>query len=103
MQLAEDLQAADAGQEDVEDEDVRLELLGQGQALVAVRGGAQHAVSPAGFEHLDDQLADGRLIFHDDDGFRLPGRGLHGNEHYDATPPVASERKRPRSLLVKKI
>ena len=64
------LDPGDVGQEDVEDEDVRLELLGQGQALVAVRGGTQHAVGPAGFEHLDDQLADGRLIFHDHDGFR---------------------------------
>jgi hypothetical protein len=36
VELAEDFQSADARQEDVEDEDVRLQLLRERQAFVAI-------------------------------------------------------------------
>ena len=78
VELAEDFQAADARQEDVEDQDVGLELFRQREAFVAVGRRAQDAINPAGLEHFDDQFADGGLVFHDHDRFRLPGSCLHG-------------------------
>lgn len=77
MKLAEDFEAADTWQQDIEDEDVGLELFSEGEAFGAVGGGAEDAVDAAKLEHLDDHLADGRLVFDDHDGFRLPGSCLH--------------------------
>lgn len=96
VELAEDLEAADARQEDVEDEDVGLELLRQREAFVAVGRRAQHAVDAAGLEHLDDQFADGGLVFHDHDRFRLPGSCLHGGVRIilASSPPQANAKKR---------
>ena len=78
MKLAQHLETADAGEEDVEDEDIGLELLRQGEAFVTVGGRAEHAIGTTDLEHLNDQFADGGLVFHDHDRFRLPGSCLHG-------------------------
>ena len=97
VELAEDFQSADARQEDVEDQDVGLKLFREREAFVAVGRRAQDAIGTTDLEHLNDQLADGGLVFHDHDRFRLPGSCLHGGVPtiLSSFPPQANAKGRP--------
>jgi len=97
VELAEDFQPTDTRQKDIENQDVGLELLREREAFVAIGRRAQDAIDTTGLEHLDDQFADGGLVFHDHDRFRLPGSCLHGGVPMilSSFPPQANAKGRP--------
>jgi hypothetical protein len=62
---AQDLDAADAGHDHIEHQDVGLEAQGEFDGAEPVGGRTDRDAARMGLDHLRDQIADRRLVLHD--------------------------------------
>ena len=76
-EATEDLDAADAGHDDVEHQDVRTELQGQFDGALSVRAFARYFATRVGVHHLRDQVADRRLVLDHQHAFLGGGYGRY--------------------------